>query len=254
MDWFRFYHEALDDPKVQLLPENLFKTWVNLLCLACRNGGVLPELAQIAFALHKSHDSTEEAVARLARGGLFVRVNATHWAPHNWNKRQYKSDTSTERVKRFRNVSETPPDTDTDTERKIDRPVADATRTVLPSENQTEHKRKQAHSYPKDFEQFWSGYPRSPNMSKTQAVVQWKRLSPEDRQLAHSSVERYCEWLKSRKNPRTGEDHPVVHACRYLSQRRFEGFVNGCNELTEFSPTEIAYLERQGRWRNGHLV
>jgi len=34
----------------------------------------------------------------------------------NWDKRQFKSDDSYSRVKRFRNVTETPPDTDTDTD------------------------------------------------------------------------------------------------------------------------------------------
>jgi len=36
--WFRFYNDALDNPKVQLLPSDLFKTWVNLLCIASRFG------------------------------------------------------------------------------------------------------------------------------------------------------------------------------------------------------------------------
>jgi hypothetical protein len=46
-------------------------------------------------------------------------------SPHNWDKRQYKSDVSTERVKRFRNgkrnVSETPPETEADTENRTER-------------------------------------------------------------------------------------------------------------------------------------
>ena len=33
MNWFRFYHGALHDPKVQSLRPELFKFWVNLLCL-----------------------------------------------------------------------------------------------------------------------------------------------------------------------------------------------------------------------------
>ena len=37
MKWFRFYHDAIDDPKVQRLPGDVFKFWVNLLCLASRS-------------------------------------------------------------------------------------------------------------------------------------------------------------------------------------------------------------------------
>lgn len=110
--WFRFYDEALDDPKVQNLPGDLFKLWVNILCIASKHGGVLPPIDGLAFALRTTPEGAAEAVDRLARGGLVAKVNADRWAPHNWNKRQYKSDTSTPRVKRFRNVTETPPDTE----------------------------------------------------------------------------------------------------------------------------------------------
>jgi hypothetical protein len=52
-----------------------------------------------------------------------------HYAIHAWDKRQYKSDTSTERVKRFRErssnatetVNETPPDTETETDTETDK-------------------------------------------------------------------------------------------------------------------------------------
>lgn len=122
--WFRFYAEALDDPKVQKLDAETFKAWVNLLCLACRNDGYLPEIEDIAFALRIDNIGAVSVVDRLRIGGLIDTVkggpNGSRIAPHGWHKRQYKSDGSTERVKRFRErsqaVSETPPDTDTETE------------------------------------------------------------------------------------------------------------------------------------------
>lgn len=122
--WFRFYIEALDDPKVQNLDGEAFKAWVNLLCLAAKHGGKLPPLADIAFALRCDITVAERHIERLSNGGLIDRLNGGangyHYAPHNWDKRQYKSDTSTDRVKRFRKrskiVSETAPDTDTETD------------------------------------------------------------------------------------------------------------------------------------------
>lgn len=127
--WFRFYHEALDDPKVQTLDAETFRDWVNLLCLCCRLGGELPKATQdIAFALRRSLDGCSTVLSRLADAGLLDRrnggPNGMHYAIHGWDKRQYKSDTSTDRVKRYRerykNVTETPnatpPDTDTDTD------------------------------------------------------------------------------------------------------------------------------------------
>ena len=54
-----------------------------------------------------------EALVSLVGAGLLDRVGAT-LSPHKWNVRQYKSDVSTERVKRFRqhprNAAETPPE------------------------------------------------------------------------------------------------------------------------------------------------
>lgn len=123
--WFRFYHEALDDPKVQTLDAETFRDWVNLLCLCCRHGGELPKTTEdIAFALRRSLIGCQSVLDRLAIAGLIDRCkggpNGMFYAIHGWEKRQYKSDSSTDRVKRYRerskNVSETPPDTDTDTD------------------------------------------------------------------------------------------------------------------------------------------
>lgn len=122
--WFRLYDELLDDPKVQALPPEDFKAWINLLCLANRNEGRLPSVEAIAFALRIDNIAAGSLVDRFLIGGLIDKVKGgpIGWgiAPHGWAQRQYKSDTSTERVKRFRNVtvavSETPSDTDTDTE------------------------------------------------------------------------------------------------------------------------------------------
>lgn len=122
--WFRYYEDALEDPKVQTLPAADFKGWVNILCAASRNDGMLPDMDHLAFALRMSVDACQTLVERLSNAGLIDTksggANGSHYAPHGWGKRQYKSDSSTERVKRFRHrseaVSETPPDTDTETE------------------------------------------------------------------------------------------------------------------------------------------
>lgn len=64
------YDELLNDPKAQRLDPALFKTWVNLLCLASRHGGVLPEASDIAFALRLSEESAEQAVKQLVECSL----------------------------------------------------------------------------------------------------------------------------------------------------------------------------------------
>lgn len=126
--WFRMYDEILDDPKVQKLPPEDFKAWVNLLCLASKNDGKLPSTTDIAFALRVTEDAVTTLLDRLLSAGLIdVRsggANGSHHAPHGWQKRQYKSDTSVERVKRYRErhrnatetADETPPEPEPETE------------------------------------------------------------------------------------------------------------------------------------------
>jgi len=137
MPWFRFYAEALSDPKVQRLPGDLFKTWMNLLCLATQNGGVLPSMDDIEFHLRMSPRHAQQHVDELILAGLIDIMPDGSRQPHNWHVRQYSSDTSTERVRKHRekracNVSrngdrnvagsvaatanETPPDTEAESE------------------------------------------------------------------------------------------------------------------------------------------
>ena len=121
--WFRLYEETLDDPKVQLLKPELFKAWVNLLCLTSRNNGVLPPCDQIAFALRMTEERVEEVMSEFISKGLIDETD-DFTRPHNWQARQYKSDDSNERVKRYRakkcngdvTLHVTPPETETETE------------------------------------------------------------------------------------------------------------------------------------------
>lgn len=106
MRWFRFYSEALNDPKVQRLPPALFKHWVNILCLACErdDGGVLPTEEDIAFALRLKPSDAHTIMDQLATAGLVDRApqgraeaasgpRDARWMPHNWAERQYAGDT-----------------------------------------------------------------------------------------------------------------------------------------------------------------
>lgn len=73
--------------------------------------------------------------------------------------------------------------------------------------------------YSAEFEkQFWQPYPRTPVMSKAEAWKAWQKLSEEDQAKAIKAVPLYVSWLRSKP------DHPAVHACRFLTQRRFDGF------------------------------
>ena len=140
--WFRFYGEALNDHKVQSLTPDLFKTWVNLLCAASLNDGVLPTAERLSFELRVSAHEMQSRLDELILLGLLDIRKDKRLEPHNWEKRQWKSDDSKERVRKHRHskrhgnddvtVTVTPPesepDTDTDTDKKLQLSQPSATR------------------------------------------------------------------------------------------------------------------------------
>jgi hypothetical protein len=101
--WWRAYEEIVHDPKVQLLPGDLFKAWINLLCLASVNGGFLPSIDSLAFSLRMPVGQVETILDALQQYQLIDNING-RLQPHNWEVRQYRSDndTSTVRVRRHR--------------------------------------------------------------------------------------------------------------------------------------------------------
>ncbi len=115
--WFRLYNTLLDNPKVQRLSASLFKAWVNLLCLASRCGGKINP-SDVDFALRTKEGVGLSWLKTLAAEELFHEDGSGMYVPHDWDTLQYKSDVSTDRVKRFRQrstkqaetVSETPPE------------------------------------------------------------------------------------------------------------------------------------------------
>lgn len=116
MDWLRLYHDVLDDPKVQGLSPEDFRSWINCLIVASRHNprGQLPPLQQLAFFLRASPEHTEALCGRLLDRSLFERRDGV-LVVHGWSGRQYESDDSTSRVRNFRqrqrNVSRNVPET-----------------------------------------------------------------------------------------------------------------------------------------------
>src|SRR5262249_2328348 len=105
MKWFRLYAEVATDVKVQRLPGERFKLWINLLCLAADNPkgrGVLPDLEQLSFLLHMSVGRLTAELQNLEHLGLIDRRADGALVPHNWDGRQRKSDDVAQRVRETR--------------------------------------------------------------------------------------------------------------------------------------------------------
>jgi hypothetical protein len=128
LPWFRMYAEAIDDDKLRLLSFDDRWHFFALLCLKAM--GVLDErneeLRRQRMSIKMGLDSVEleTVMKRLVTVGLV----STRWQPINWNKRQFRSDSSTSRVRAFRersrNVAVTPQSqsrADPETEHKVER-------------------------------------------------------------------------------------------------------------------------------------
>jgi hypothetical protein len=117
MGWFRLYDDVVNDLKVQQLSPKLFKFWINFLCISSkfRQNGTLPELNVIAYQLRVSPEKAHQIRDDLLAAGLVDFDGTSTYRCHNWDKRQFASDSSTERVKRFRNGQRNVADTVTET-------------------------------------------------------------------------------------------------------------------------------------------
>ena len=141
------------------------------------------------------------------------------------------------------------PDTRDQKERKIEVANATLSETVPVPDDKPDKKLKKRNVYSEAFESFWTAYPTDPLMSKKAASEVWVRLTEADRLAASGSVPAFAEHC--RKNP----DYRPVHACRFLSQRRFDGFA----AVASAGPPEEPVPKFDNRedfkkwWRERHL-
>ncbi|NOZ27983.1 MAG: hypothetical protein GXP39_08025 [Chloroflexi bacterium] len=171
MDWFRFYNETYRDPKIRRLSREMgcsiaeaVGVWAILLSLASESErrGALMLNSDIPLDLSDLEDATgaaniKEWLECMQRLGMLTYEDDI-WYITNWDKRQFASDSSTERVKRYRerkreaerngdetlqqrscNVSGTPPDTDTETDTDSDT-EKDLTAPAAPSQSPRQRK------------------------------------------------------------------------------------------------------------------
>jgi len=100
-NWFRFYDDVVNDPKLIKLPDDLYRAWVNLLCIAAKNDGVLPDIEDVAVVLRVKTPRAAELITKLVKAKL-LDDNGGVFSPHNWQGRQFKSDDAGARVKKHR--------------------------------------------------------------------------------------------------------------------------------------------------------
>jgi hypothetical protein len=89
MRWFKFHADLINDPTLQRLPGDKFKTWINLLCITSKHDGVLPPLTDLAFLLRPiGEDKIAALLEEFCEKGLLDSVDvpggSTRYAPRDW--------------------------------------------------------------------------------------------------------------------------------------------------------------------------
>jgi hypothetical protein len=98
MPWFRMYAEFASDPKVQMMSEAMQRRLVMLFCMRCCDVTVTLRDDEIAFHLRVSESELAETKALFIAKGFID----SEWNVTNWEKRQFASDSSAERTRRYR--------------------------------------------------------------------------------------------------------------------------------------------------------
>lgn len=188
MKWFRLWHDMIDNPKIQNLPNKLFKAYINTLCIASLNDprGSLPNLTKYAFKLRVKPGEAKKILEELENLRLISNANSIFFV-HDWDEHQKNSDDIAVRVQRHReksnvtgNVTETENVTETSLNNKDKERRGE----------EKEEKRREEKNPPTPRQRgkdesdslfdtlFWPRYPNKE--SKQAARVAWKKINPDE--------------------------------------------------------------------------
>jgi hypothetical protein len=206
--WFRMYSEFATDPKVQMLSESDQRRLTMIFCLRC-NGHVTLQDEEVTFLLRISNDDWQVTKALFIAKGFIDDNNEVL----NWDKRQYISDSSAERVARHRakqkedvttsNVTVTPPDTEqiqnrTDTEHK----------------KQSVQKVSRKNALDDGFHEFWNVYPKK--IGKADAQKKWINKKPNIDQVMIA-----LSWQMASDQWNKNDGEFIPNPSTYINQERW---------------------------------
>lgn len=182
------------------------------MCISSANGGRLPPLPDVAFALRTSETETTALLEEMFTAQLFEKKESGI-EPHNWRGRQFKSDVSTPRVKRHRKRSRNVSRNDTGN----DDETANETH-----QNRTEQNRPpkppKVCEYSAEFEIFWAAYPRK--TVKGAAWKAWQKLNPD--QDTQDLILKALIWQRTRHEWVKDGGQYIPHPASWLNGRGWE--------------------------------
>jgi len=219
MQWFRMYTEFSTDPKVQMLSEVMQRRLVMVFCMRASNSLVTLHETEIAFQLRISDDELKETKRSFVSKGFIDES----WNVLNWDKRQFRSDSSTERVSRHR-------------EKKRKESNGDVTLQKRRSNALEQNRTEQITTSSNDdlFNKFWQAYPR--HTAKQNARKAWDKLKlvPDDPRL--QAIENGLLRAKQSRDWLKDSGQFIPHAATWL---------NGSRWNDDYSVGVVAPLERK---------
>lgn len=102
--WWRMYARDLQRRDIQTLPDDVFRTWVGLGCLASLQNGLLPSIRDAAFELRMPEHTLQNHIGLLIDAGLVQQsvVGNPALTMAGWSYRQFGSDNSTQRTQKHK--------------------------------------------------------------------------------------------------------------------------------------------------------
>jgi uncharacterized phage protein (TIGR02220 family) len=104
--WIRLWVDILDDPKIHQMSARTYQIFTYILLIVGEKKYSFCNKKTMICRFRVVESVLDRAISQLEELGIISFKNNT-LEILNWDKRQFKSDNSTLRVKRFRNVSET---------------------------------------------------------------------------------------------------------------------------------------------------
>lgn len=214
--WFRMYSEFSHDPKVQMLSEVMQRRYIMLMCLRCSNTLVTLHETEVAFHLRISDAEMAETKALfIAKGFMDTEFNLL-----NWDKRQFPSDTSKDRVAKHRALQKEKQEAKGNGVVTLQKRNSNALDSDTDSDTYKPPAPKVAAEMP-GFIKFWAAWPASDRkQAKGKCLESWTKAGAEadaEQVLAH-----VARMLGSREWTKNGGEFipaPLV----YLNQRRWDG-------------------------------
>lgn len=238
LPWFRFHVEALADVKLRRMKPEHRWLWVAILgtartsaipgwlMISVREACTAEDLADIAALPVRTVNAGLALMERAEMISMDPDLGA--WRVTNWEKRQFASDTSTERVKKHRSevVSETsmersitvpvtPPE---DRRQKTEEPTPSEQAQPLALVSPQEPSAAPTSGYPDDFEAWWASYPRK--VGKQAACAAWRkaRRKAGSAQKLHDAMTAHIAGWRATG---TAEQY-IPHPATWLNEGRYD--------------------------------